>query len=153
MAHIPGLRSPYARVGRLIFFGRTLDKIRVHAAGRLPPDYVSNLGDAKIGFADGRVCRFLGISYPDLVQRTLAGGSDGEIYAWAEARGLKRSDEECYIFNTFLAKRAWRDERTSGLKAFIAEAGLADKPIDTMFDFIDYDEGRDPAAHRGWITS
>ena len=46
MPAIPGLRSPYAKIGRLVYFGRMLDKIRLHAAGQLPPDYVANLGDA-----------------------------------------------------------------------------------------------------------
>jgi hypothetical protein len=36
---IPGLRSCYDKVGRLIYFGRMLDKIRLHAAGQLPPEY------------------------------------------------------------------------------------------------------------------
>jgi hypothetical protein len=45
MPNIPGLRSCYDKVGRLIYFGRMLDKIRLHAAGQLPPDYVENLGE------------------------------------------------------------------------------------------------------------
>lgn len=45
MAHVPGLRSPYAKVGRLVYFGRMLDKIRLYAAGQLPAEYVANLGD------------------------------------------------------------------------------------------------------------
>ena len=35
MPNIPGLRSTYAKVGRLVYFGRMLDKIRLHAAGQL----------------------------------------------------------------------------------------------------------------------
>jgi hypothetical protein len=38
-----------------MFFGRMLDKIRLHSAGVLPADY--NRGH---GF-DGRMCRFLGL--------------------------------------------------------------------------------------------
>lgn len=44
MPHVPGLRSCYAKVGRLIYFGRMLDKIRLHAAGRLPDEYHAQLG-------------------------------------------------------------------------------------------------------------
>jgi hypothetical protein len=153
MANVPGLRSPYDKVGRLIHFGRMLDKVRLHAAGKLPADYMKNLGESHPGFADGRVCRFLGIPYAEVVKRTLHGGTDEEIYAWAESRGKPRTDEECYIFNTFMAKRGWRDERTDGRNKHVAESGLTGKPIETMFDFIDYDEGRDPAKHRGWIAS
>jgi hypothetical protein len=45
MPYVPGLRSPYDKVGRLVYFGCMLDKIRLHAIGKLPPDYQSNLGD------------------------------------------------------------------------------------------------------------
>ena len=45
MPHVPGLHSCYAKVGRLVYFGRMLDKIRLYAAGQLPAEYVANLGD------------------------------------------------------------------------------------------------------------
>ena len=38
MPNVSGLRSPYNRVGRLVYFGRMLDKVRLQAAGRLPLD-------------------------------------------------------------------------------------------------------------------
>ena len=60
MQNIPGLRSCYDKVGRLIYFGRMLDKIRLHAADQLPPDYVENLGEHQFTL-DGRCCRFLGV--------------------------------------------------------------------------------------------
>ena len=50
----------YDKVGRLIYFGRMLDKIRLHAAGQLPPDYAENLGEHQFTL-DGRCCRFLGV--------------------------------------------------------------------------------------------
>jgi hypothetical protein len=43
MNHLP-IRSPYARVGGLVYFGRMLDKIRAHAKGALPEEYQANLG-------------------------------------------------------------------------------------------------------------
>ncbi len=151
MPSIPGLRSPYAKVGRLVYFGRMLDKIRLHAAGRLPPEYVANLGDqGEPTVFDARCCRFLGVRYADLVQRTLAGGSDEEILAWAEARGAPHTDEECEIWSTFLRKRGWRDAAHGRLQQRIRESGLGDQPILTMFDYIDYDEGRENAADRPW---
>jgi gluconokinase len=57
MPHVSGLRSPYDKVGRLVYFGRMLDKIRLNAAGKLPPDYLANLGDQKPGLFDARCCR------------------------------------------------------------------------------------------------
>jgi hypothetical protein len=57
MPAVTGLRSAYDKVGRLVFFGRMLDKIRLHAAGRLPPDYVANLGEVRPTVFDARCCR------------------------------------------------------------------------------------------------
>jgi Domain of unknown function (DUF5069) len=153
MPHVPGLRSPYAKVGRLVYFGRMLDKIRLHAAGKLHPDYHSNLGDSKPGMFDTRCCQFLGVSHAELTRRALKGGSDEEILAWAEQKsGRGRTDDECVIWNGFMMKRGWRDDAasTERLRKRIADGGLAGKPIETFFDFIEFDEGRNPAAERPW---
>ena len=146
MPHIPGLRSCYAQVGRLVFFGRTLDKIRLHAAGQLPADYHSNLG---IGF-DGRTCTFLGVEYAALKTRALVGGTDEELLAWCHARGGTRTDDQCNIWNRFMMKTGWRDDRSSVLQQRLVEYGLVGRPIETFFDLNEFDEGRDPVATRAW---
>jgi hypothetical protein len=150
MPHVPGLRSCYDKVGRLIYFGRMLDKIRLHAAGKLPADYQANLGDAQFYVLDGRCCRFLGVAYPELKARTLHGGSDEEILAWVHSRGTARTDEECHMFNRFILKLGWRDERSAVLPQRIRDSGLDGKPIETVVDHIEYDEGRDPVAEHSW---
>jgi gluconokinase len=150
MPHVPGLRSVYAKVGRFVYFGRMLDKIRLHAAGRLPAEYVGNLGDAQQYVLDARFCRFLGASYADIKARTLQGGTDEEILAWAEARGIARTDEECHIWNRFIVKLGWRDERSQVLPQRIRDSGLTGKTVETIVDHIEYDEGRDPVAERAW---
>jgi gluconokinase len=152
MPHVPGVRSPYAKVGRLVYFGRMLDKIRLHARGALPPDYVSNLGDDNPGMFDARCCRFLRVPYAEIRERTLGGASDEEVLAWAEARGGRRDDEECAIWNAYLMKRGWHDpaDNVERLRWRIRESGLEGKPIETFFDYIDYDEGRENASDRPW---
>jgi carbohydrate kinase (thermoresistant glucokinase family) len=150
MPHVPGLRSPYSKVGRLVYFGRMLDKIRLHAVGKLPADYHENLGAGKPVFFDARCCRFLGVAYEDVVARVKAGGSDLQILQWAEARGIPRSDEDCHIWNHFMMKIGWRDDRSAVLKQRVEIFGLAGKCIETGFDFLDYDEGRDPQRTRPW---
>ncbi len=153
MAHVPGLRSPYDKVGRLVYFGRMLDKIRLHAAGKLPPAYASNLGTARPMFFDARCCRFLGIDFAVLAERVRQGGSDEEILAWAEQQGgTPRSDEDCMIWNRFMTKLGWRDDRAAMLQQRIVENNLVGKPIETMFDMIDFDEGRDPLATQPWAS-
>jgi carbohydrate kinase (thermoresistant glucokinase family) len=146
--HVPGLRSPYSKIGRIVYFGRMLDKIRLHAAGKLPPaDYAANLGQ---GF-DGRCCNFLRIEYQDLKARTLAGDlDDAALMQWAEQRGGARSDEECEIWNGFMMKRGWRDSVAGLVAKRSAESRLEKRPIMTMFDYIDFDEGRDPVSTRAW---
>lgn len=150
MPHVPGLRSCYAKVGRLVYFGRMLDKIRLHASGGLPAEYQANLGDNQFFLLDGRCCRFLGIRYNELRDRTLAGGTDEELLAWAHDRGTARTDEECHVWNRFILKLGWRDERSAVLPQRIRDSGLTDKIVETLIDHIEYDEGRDPVATRAW---
>jgi gluconokinase len=135
---ISGLRHSAGQVGGLVFFGRTLDKIRLHARGGLPADY--NRG---VGF-DGRICRFLHIEYPALVGRALAGGSDEEILAWCFAHGRKPGEEEIFMFNSFLMKRGWHDDSSAELEAMKQKRGFADRAdIQTFFDFHKADEESD----------
>lgn len=150
MANVPGLRSCYDKVGRLIYFGRMLDKIRLQAAGRLPADYGDYLGERDSPTLDGRCCRFLGVPYSAIREHALAGESDETVLAWAHANGTPRSDEECHMWNRFVAKLGWRDERSHLLPQRIKESGLEGKPIETLIDHIEFDEGRDPVAARAW---
>jgi carbohydrate kinase (thermoresistant glucokinase family) len=150
MPQVPGLRSPHAKVGRIVHFGRMLDKIRIHARGSLPADYVASLGDIRPQLLDARCCRFLGVAYGDLRPRTLEGGCDEEILAWAHSRGAPRSDEECIMWNSFMAKMGWRDDRSDGLRQRIAAYGIVDPGIVTQFELLDVDEGRPPGATRSW---
>ncbi len=132
-------RSPAERVGGLVHFGRMLDKIRAHARGELPADYIPNLGK---GF-DGRSVRFLGVSYDDVVARVREGGTDEEILQWAFAKGRKPSEEEVENWNEFMRKCGWKDNISETLVRRKKESGLTERDdIETMFQFIDADEGR-----------
>ena len=134
------LRSPSEKVGGLFYFGRMLDKIRVHARGELPPDYHANLGK---GF-DEKCVTFLGINYDQLVERTKQGGSDEEILQWCVSAGRKPSENEVYVWNEFMRKRGWNDEVSEILKRRKDEAGMSERSdIQTAFQFIDADEGRE----------
>jgi gluconokinase len=73
--NVPSLRSCYDKIGGIVYFGRMLDKIRLHAQGRLPAEYHENLGT---GF-DGRCCSFLHVKYEDVVARVKLGGGDEDI--------------------------------------------------------------------------
>ena len=139
-ALIPGLRSPYDKVGGIFHFGRMLDKIRLAQAGKLPPAWLEAKGAAN-GF-DGICSRFLSIDYAALEQVTMSGRSDSELLEWAFANGRKPSEEEIEIWNDYLSKRCWRDQYAPRLRFRLEEAGMPIGSALTMFDFIDLDESR-----------
>lgn len=138
---VSGLRSCYDQVGGIVYFGRMLDKIWLHAKDKLASEYHQNLG---LGF-DDRCCTFLHVEYIDLVARVKLGGEDEEILQWCFENGRKPSDEEIEVWNDFMRKRGWRDALASRLAERIKESGLTKRTdIHTMFDYIDADEGREP---------
>jgi Domain of unknown function (DUF5069) len=139
--NVPNLRSPFVQVDGIYYFARMVDKIRLHSTGSLPIEFQANLGS---GF-DGRCVSFLWIEYPALVQRVKDGGDDEEILEWAFMQGRKPSAEEIEIWNDFMRKRGWNDESSRRLAVRKQESGFPDREdIQTFFDYIDMDEGRDP---------
>lgn len=120
-----------------------LDKIRAHAQEQLNADYQANLGK---GF-DEQCVRFLRVNYDQLLHRVTQGGSDDEILHWCCTVGHQPSEDEIYVWNEFMRKRGWNDEVSETLKRRKKEAGMAGRSeIETMFAFIDADEGRAPIA-------
>jgi gluconokinase len=128
-----------AKVGGLVYFGRMLDKIRVHADGKLPEDYQPNLGK---GF-DRSCVGFLGIEYHELAERAKEGGTDEQILDWCFAKARKPGAGEMHVWNEYMRKRGWNDEISETLTRRKREGGMAERSeIETMFQFIDADEGR-----------
>lgn len=139
---IPGLRSPFEPVQGIVYFGRMLDKIRLAAAGQLPPDWLEWRGPRKGSF-DSRCCQFLGIDYAALEAEVLQGQkSDAELLEWAFAHGRRPTAEEIEVWNGFMTKRGWRDAATQRLNERLAEIGLPPGAVQTSFEYIDLDEGR-----------
>jgi hypothetical protein len=135
---VPGLRHSAEQVGGLVFFGRMLDKMRLHAQGKLPPDYKHGTG------TDTRVCRFLQVEYSALLGQVLAGATDAAALEWCFAHGRRPSEEELIIFNGYLCKRGWRDNQTEELEQMKRERGFAGRTdIEKFFDFHKADENED----------
>ena len=139
---LPGLRSPYDMVGGIYVFGRMLDKMRLHRAGKLPEDWVAAKGSPR-GF-DGRCCRFLKIDYAALEAETLQGASDEALLQWAFQTGRQPDEWDIELWNGFISKMGWRDRYTERVHARLQEVGLPIDSVLTMFDFIELDEGRSP---------
>lgn len=138
---VENLRSPYDKVRGLYNFGRMLDKIRLRAAGKLPPDYIPNCG----AHNDAKTCAFLQTNYDALVQRVLEGGSDEEIADWCFSHGRKPTDQEIEMYNEYMRKLGWRDQLSKRIQQRKKESGFGGRDdIQTSFDYIEMDEGRDP---------
>ncbi len=135
--------SAYAKVGGLVWVPRMLEKIRRHAAGGLPADYVPYLGK---GF-DKRCALFLGVDYGALTARVLEGGTDEEILAWCFVTGRQPSENEILVWNEYMIKRGWRDtdRAPNDLQEYKDKYGMGHRTdILTYFDFYEVDEGRRP---------
>ena len=114
MAAVDGLRSAYAKVGELVYFGRMLDKIRLAEENKLPPGY--NLGDQVPTWFDGNCCRFLQVAYSQIVSQVRLGHSDEQILQWAYETGKRPTQEEIMMWNSFMTKRGWRDNASRIVK-------------------------------------
>jgi hypothetical protein len=137
-----GLRSPYDKVGGLVYFGRMMDQIRAHANGDLPAQYQANLGKG----LDEHCVNFLGISYNLVVQYVNEGLTDEAALQSCFGMGHRPSEAEIYMWNEFMVKRGWHDDASQTLKQLKREEGLtARSEIETIFQLIDVAEGR--AAH------
>jgi hypothetical protein len=68
---------------------RYLDKIRLHLAGKLHPDYQPNFGT---GF-DGRWLKSAGLTHEQFVEVVKGTHTDGEVADWV-LKNVKRSDAD-----------------------------------------------------------
>lgn len=125
----------------LVYFRRMLDKARLFAKGELREDLCGNLGSAM----DAWTCDLLGVDYPSIVEKVRESMDDKSILAWCFANGKKPSDQEIRVWNAFMTKIGWRDFLSEKLALRKLESGFSDRDdIQTMFDYIDADEGRQP---------
>lgn len=132
-------KSPQETVGGIVYFGRMVEKIRLIDAGQLHPDLHANLGK---GF-DERCVRFLQISYAALREQVALGLSDEALLEWCFAHGRRPTDEDIEVWNDFMRKRGWNDDAQEILIRRKKESGFENRDdIQTMFQYIDADEGR-----------
>lgn len=132
-------RSPRDETDGVVYFPRLCHKVRLHAAGRLDPQYHANLGSGM----DLWTCQFLGVDYPALADRIRAGESDNEALAWARENGTARGNAELAWWSAFMRTRGFRDDLAERLAQRKAESGFQDREdILTFMDYIDADEGR-----------
>lgn len=132
--------SDYLETRGVVFFARLLSKIRLHAAGKLPTGYHLGLSDPTC--FDARFCRFWEIDFEALRTRTLAGGTDEEVFD-AIFAGRTLNPEQVQAWNGFLIKRGWRDSGSAELEREKASSGMGDRAdVQTFVDLHDVEEGR-----------
>jgi len=119
---------------------RYVDKIRLHLAGRLHPDYHANLGQ---GF-DGRWLAAAGVAHAQMVEVVRQSITDGEVCDWVRCNVRKTDAEKAAHRQEVLGFPASTDTAMQSLlERRKAEAGMADRAeITTFVDFIDADEWR-----------
>jgi hypothetical protein len=134
-------KSFYDEVGGMIYFARMLDKIRLHAKGRLREDCHANLGMGAT--ADWLCCKYLRVEYEALKARVLEGRSDEEVLEWCFATGRRLSETDVLIWNEFTRKRGWNDSASGRLTTWKEESGHAGRAdLMTIPDYTDVLEGR-----------
>ena len=139
--------SAHVKTRGIVYFARMVDKIRLHAAGRLPADYVGHLGFTDATSFDSRFCRFWNLDYEQVKIRALQGGSTEQVFDDLFAGRPPLNVEQIFVWNLFLLKRGWRDSGSAGVAAGKAAAGFADRAdIQTYVDLHEAEEGREPQA-------
>jgi len=133
-------RSPRETMCGWMHLPRYIDKIRLHLAGKLHPDYVDNFGK---GF-DGRWLQATGVTHEEFVEVVKLSITDGEVCDWVQ-QNVKKSDAEKRahieaMLNYPKPADAAMQER---LKLRKQAAGLSHRDdLKTFVDFIDADEKR-----------
>jgi hypothetical protein len=133
-------RSPRETMSGWMHLPRYIDKIRLHLAGCLHPDYQPNFGK---GF-DERWCQAAGVTHEQMVEVVRRSIADGQVADWVRAH-VKKSDAEKRahaeaMLNYPKDGDAPMHER---LKQRKTAAGLDHRDdVRTFVDFIDADEKR-----------
>ena len=133
-------RSPRETMSGWIYLPRFIDKIRLHLAGRLAPDYQANFTK---GF-DGAWLKAAGIAAEELISVVKQSLTDGEVADWV-AKNVRTSESERNAFRDHVLNLGRPDnpEMHARLEMRKREAGLEGRAdIQTFVDFIDADEKR-----------
>lgn len=119
---------------------RYVDKIRLHLAGRLHPDYQENLGK---GF-DGRWLQAAGLTHEQMVEAVRHSLTDGEVCDWVRSHVHKtEADKTAHRDGMLDYPQAADQAMQARLQLRKQQSGLAHREdLRTFVDYIDADEGR-----------
>lgn len=133
-------RSPHEVMAGWVFLPRYVDKIRLHLAGRLAPEYAAQLGRN----SDGLWLRAAGVTHEEMVEVVRGTITDGEVCDWVRVN-IKRTPEEKEAFRRELME--FPDPENPRAVALFedrkAAYGLAHRDdVRKRPDLLDADEGR-----------
>jgi hypothetical protein len=141
----PLLRSPREILGDYVILPRLIDKVRLHARGTLPEEYVGQLLMPAPAL-DGRFLAFTGLDAERLRNAILSARTDDEVLAWVERHARPHSDAEKRAWaQDIVAYRPSPDRVHLRRERYPAVAAKVDVGAISVFDLIDLDEGRLPA--------
>jgi hypothetical protein len=133
-------RSPRETMDGWMHLPRYIDKIRLHLAGKLHPDYQDNFGK---GF-DGVWLKAAGVTQEKMIEVVKNSVTDGEVCDWVRQNVKKSAAEKAAHTQSMLNyPKADDGAMQARLKMRKEQAGLAHRDdIKTFVDYIDVDEKR-----------
>jgi hypothetical protein len=119
---------------------RYIDKIRLHLAGKLAPDYQANFGK---GF-DGMWLRAAGVTHEQMIEVVKNTVTDGEVCDWVRKNVKKSAAEKAAHAQDQLSRPKADDSAAlERFKMRLGESGLTHRTdLKTFVDYIDADEKR-----------
>lgn len=131
-------RSPYERLGGIVFLPRAIDKGRADIEGKLG-DYLSRTGFSEV------LLDFLGLSVDGFLNALREREADEQVLEWVSANMTARSADEIEEFNrAFIDRTPQNEEEWERYRSFLAEIGQSHRTdITRQFDRLDLDEGRE----------
>jgi uncharacterized protein DUF5069 len=134
------LRSPYEQMQGWMHLPRYIDKLRLHLAGRLDPEYAPFLGKN----TDGLWLKAAEVTHDQMLSVVQDSLTDGQVCEWVRQH-IHKSDADKHAFNHFLVNRPDPHDREqmelfAQRKAFYQVSDRAD--VTRFLDLIEVDEGR-----------
>ncbi len=134
------LRSPREVMCGWAHLPRYLDKIRLHLAGRLPPEYEELFGEQ----SDKLWLQAAGVTHEQMIELVRGSLTDGEVCEWVRRHVVRTDEEKARTADAILRYPLPGD--TAGRERFDRrkrDYGLgARDDIQIRADLIDADEGR-----------
>ena len=133
-------RSPREAMAGWSYLPRYVDKIRLHLAGKLHPDYQDNFGKG----LDGKWLTAAGVTHEQMIEVVRNSITDGQVCDWVRAH-VKRTEAEKAAHSDSVLHYPRPDDAAmqARLKMRKEQSGFAHRDdLKTFVDYIDADEKR-----------